>query len=44
MTDIDKQTDGIVNNCWRGFVTEPRTYKRKEKTKTMGAFLDEKER
>ena len=30
-----QQTDGIVNNCWRGFVTEP---------KTMGASLDKKEK
>ena len=28
-----QQTDRIVNSCRREFVTEPRTYKRKEKTK-----------
>ena len=39
-----QQTDGIVNNCWRRFVTKPRMYKRKKKTKTMSTSLDKKER
>ena len=32
------------NNYWKRFVTEPRTCKRKEKSKKMGASLDKKER
>ena len=39
-----QQSDRIVNYYWSGFITEPRTYKGKEKTKAMSASLDKKER
>ena len=44
MTDIDNNKLRIVNCYWSGFVTEPGTYKTREKTKIVGVSLDKKER
>ena len=45
MTDIDNnKLMRLLIIAGGGFDTDPRTYKRKKKTKTMGASLDKKER
>ena len=43
MADKDNKLMGLLIIAG-GFVTEPRRYKRKEKTKTVGASFDKKER
>ena len=45
MVDLnDKKLMGLLIITAKGFVTEPRTYKRKEKTKTTDASMDKKDR
>ena len=39
-----QQTDRIVNNFLRWFITEPRTYIKERGAKTIGAILDKKDR